>query len=63
VSVELTEGTVRDLSAETVEALSASKREPMWMREKRLVARKLSQELTMPTGTEERVAPHRSARA
>ena len=53
MSVEITEGTVRDLSAETVEALSASKREPTWMRDKRLLAWKLSQELTMPTGTEE----------
>jgi Fe-S cluster assembly protein SufD len=53
VSVEITEGAVRDLSTETVEALSAAKREPPWMRDKRLLAWELSQELTMPTGTEE----------
>jgi Fe-S cluster assembly protein SufD len=53
VSVEIKEGSVKGLSAETVEALSASKQEPVWMRDKRLAAWKLSQELAMPTGTEE----------
>jgi Fe-S cluster assembly protein SufD len=53
VAVDITEGTVKGLSAETVEALSASKHEPTWMRDKRLTAWKLSQELAMPTGTEE----------
>jgi Fe-S cluster assembly protein SufD len=53
VSVEIKEATVRALSAETVEALSASKQEPIWMRDKRLAAWKLSQELAMPTSTEE----------
>jgi Fe-S cluster assembly protein SufD len=51
--VEIKEGTVRALSAETVEALSASKQEPTWMRDKRLAAWKLSQGLAMPSGTEE----------
>jgi Fe-S cluster assembly protein SufD len=41
------------LSAEAVEALSASKQEPGWMRDRRWAAWKLSQELPMPTGTEE----------
>ncbi len=42
-----------DLSAEAVEALSASKNEPAWMRDKRHAAWQLSQELPMPTDTEE----------
>ena len=45
MAVEITAGTVKGLSAETVEALSASKQEPTWMRDKRLAAWKLSQEL------------------
>ena len=53
MSVEIKEGTVSALSAETVEALSVAKQEPTWMLQKRLAAWKLSQELTMPTGTEE----------
>ena len=42
-----------DLSAEAVEALSASKNEPAWMRDKRHAAWQLSQELPMPTDTDE----------
>ncbi len=42
-----------DLSVEAVEALSASKNEPAWMRDKRRAAWQLSQELTMPTDTDE----------
>lgn len=40
-------------SAEAVEALSASKQEPTWMRDKRRSAWKLSTELSMPSGNEE----------
>ena len=40
-------------SAEAVEALSASKHEPAWMRHKRLKAWELSQTLSMPLGNEE----------
>ena len=40
-------------SAEAVEALSASKHEPAWMRHKRLTAWELSQTLSMPLGNEE----------
>jgi Fe-S cluster assembly protein SufD len=53
VAVELKEDTVRAFSAEMVEALSASKQEPTWMRDKRLAAWKWSQELAMPSGTED----------
>jgi Fe-S cluster assembly protein SufD len=53
VSVEIKEGAVREFSVETVEALSAAKQEPAWMLQKRLAAWKLSQELAMPSGTEE----------
>ena len=42
-----------ELSAEAVEALSASKNEPAWMRDKRRAAWQLSQELPMPTDTDE----------
>ena len=42
-----------ELSAEAVEALSASKNEPAWMRDKRHAAWQLSQELPMPTDTDE----------
>lgn len=42
-----------DLSAEAVEALSASKNEPAWMRDKRRAAWQLSRELPMPTDTDE----------
>ena len=42
-----------ELSAEAVEALSASKNEPAWMRDKRRAAWQLSRELPMPTGTDE----------
>ena len=51
--------TVKDMaallgpSAEAVEALSASKQEPAWMRDKRLAAWRLSTELSMPSGQEE----------
>ena len=42
-----------DLSAEAVEALSASKNEPAWMRDKRRAAWQLSRELPMPADTDE----------
>ena len=42
-----------DLSAAAVEALSAAKNEPAWMREKRRAAWQLSQELPMPADTDE----------
>ena len=49
-----TKGTaLKGPSAEAVAALSAAKQEPAWMRDKRLAAWKLSQTLSMPTGTEE----------
>jgi Fe-S cluster assembly protein SufD len=41
------------LSADTVEALSAAKQEPAWMRDKRLASWALSQTLSLPSGTEE----------
>jgi Fe-S cluster assembly protein SufD len=41
------------LSAEAVEALSASRNEPVWMRDKRRAAWQLSQELPMPADTDE----------
>ena len=41
------------LGVEAVEALSISKHEPGWMRDKRLAAWQISQELAMPSGTEE----------
>jgi len=44
---------VQTLSAEAVETLSASKHEPTWMRDRRLAAWQLSQELPLPLGTEE----------
>lgn len=43
----------RELSVETVEALSAAKNEPAWMRDKRRAAWQLSQELPMPADTDE----------
>lgn len=42
-----------DLSAEAVEALSAAKNEPAWMRDKRRAAWQLSRELPMPADTDE----------
>ena len=42
-----------DLSAEAVDALSAAKNEPAWMRDKRRAAWQLSQELPMPADTDE----------
>ena len=42
-----------DLSAEAVEALSAAKNEPAWMRDKRRAAWQLSQELPVPADTDE----------
>ena len=42
-----------ELSAAAVEALSSSRNEPAWMRDKRLAAWQLSRELPMPTGTDE----------
>ena len=42
-----------ELSAEAVDALSASKNEPAWMRDKRRAAWQLSQELPLPTDTAE----------
>ena len=44
---------VQTLSAEAVETLSASKHEPTWMRDRRLAAWQLSEELGLPLGTEE----------
>jgi len=41
------------LSAETLEALSAAKNEPAWMRDKRRAAWQLNRELPMPTDTDE----------
>lgn len=41
------------LSVEAVQRLSAAKREPAWMRERRLAAWHLSQTLPLPQGTEE----------
>lgn len=43
----------RELSVETVEALSAAKNEPAWMRDKRRAAWQMSQELPMPADTDE----------
>jgi Fe-S cluster assembly protein SufD len=40
-------------SAEAVEALSAQKQEPGWMRDRRRAAWKLSETLSLPTGSEE----------
>ena len=42
-----------ELSAEAVEALSASKNEPAWMRDRRRAAWQLSRELPMPADTDE----------
>ena len=42
-----------ELSAEAVEALSTSKNEPAWMRDRRRAAWQLSQELPMPADTDE----------
>lgn len=42
-----------ELSAEAVEALSAARNEPAWMRDKRRAAWQLSQELPMPADTDE----------
>ena len=42
-----------DLSVEAVEAVSAAKNEPAWMRDKRRAAWQLSQELPMPADTDE----------
>jgi Fe-S cluster assembly protein SufD len=53
VIVDAREAALQGPSAEAVEALSASKQEPGWMRDKRRAAWKLSQELSLPTGTEE----------
>ena len=47
------ETNVSDLSAGAVEALSSSKNEPAWMRDKRRAAWRLSQELPMPADTDE----------
>jgi len=53
VIVEARETALYGPSAEAVEALSAAKHEPAWMRDKRRAAWDLCQELSMPTGTEE----------
>ena len=42
-----------ELSAAAVEALSSSRNEPAWMRDKRRAAWQLSRELPMPSGTDE----------
>jgi Fe-S cluster assembly protein SufD len=44
---------IHHISAEAVEALSAAKNEPLWLRERRRTAWQASQELQMPTGQEE----------
>lgn len=51
--VDAREAALYGPTAEAVEALSATKHEPAWMRDKRRAAWELSQELSMPTGTEE----------
>jgi Fe-S cluster assembly protein SufD len=53
VTVNATEVALRGPSAEAVEALSAAKQEPAWMRDKRRAAWMLSETLSMPTGREE----------
>ena len=47
------EANTGELSAAAVEALSSSKNEPAWMRDKRRAAWRLSRELPMPAGTDE----------
>jgi Fe-S cluster assembly protein SufD len=44
---------VHQLSAEAVEALSAAKNEPLWLRQRRRNAWQANQQLAMPTGHEE----------
>jgi len=55
VTVGVTEAALalKGLSVEAVEALGASKQEPAWMRDKRRAAWQLSQNLALPSGTEE----------
>ncbi|MGQ4808189.1 hypothetical protein NKDENANG_01556 [Candidatus Entotheonellaceae bacterium PAL068K] len=53
MTVDAKEADLRGPSAAAVEALSASKQEPGWMRDKRWAAWRLCQELSLPTGTEE----------
>lgn len=53
VTVDSQTATMQGLSADTVEALSAGKQEPAWMRDKRLASWALSQTMPMPSGTEE----------
>ncbi len=53
MTVDATVAALTGPSAEAAEALSASKQEPAWMRDKRLAAWKRSQALAMPAGTEE----------
>ena len=53
MSIDTKDVTLKGPSAEAVEALSAAKQEPEWMRNKRRAAWKLSRELPLPTGTEE----------
>ncbi|GIX45990.1 MAG: Fe-S cluster assembly protein SufD [Candidatus Tectimicrobiota bacterium] len=49
----MTVETLQQWSAEAVEALSAAKAEPSWMRERRLAAWRCFEELAWPSGTEE----------
>ena len=55
MSADVTEAACafKGLSLEAVEALSASKQEPVWMRDKRRAAWQRSQALALPSGTEE----------
>ena len=53
MTVETTGVSLQGLSVEAVDALSAAKQEPAWMRDKRRAAWTLSQDLSMPIGTEE----------
>jgi len=55
VTVDVTEAALAltGLSVEAVDTLSASKQEPAWMRDKRRAAWQLSQNLSLPSGTEE----------
>jgi Fe-S cluster assembly protein SufD len=53
VNLEAKEETLQGPTVEAVEALSACKQEPHWMRARRQAAWQLSQDLSMPAGTEE----------
>jgi Fe-S cluster assembly protein SufD len=53
VTVESKTANLKGFSVDAVEALSASKQEPAWMRAKRLAAWEASQDLSLPSGMEE----------